>query len=121
MTTTPEAERLAEELRRYADLIEDEMVDEPKRCVGDAGDCAAPVMRQAADALSALSQPDEARDAARWRFVTSHAAEEQNEVAICGMGTFVGGGPQNGLRVWGASFGVDAEALVDAAMSKEQP
>lgn len=59
-TNIPEAARLAEELRRYADLIEDEMVDEPKRCVGDAGDCAAPVMRQAADALSALAKQDAA-------------------------------------------------------------
>ena len=52
-TNTNPASTLAADLLRYADLIEDELVAGRPRKMGDAADCASPIMRQAAAALRA--------------------------------------------------------------------
>ena len=65
------AEALQADLLRYADFIEGELVAGKPRKVGDASDCASPVMRQAASLIAQQQRNLDAAlaDAERYRWL----------------------------------------------------
>lgn len=148
MTTTPEAARLAEEARKLAAKLrtpevfhtqvskEWEEYATVERTRGPSHD--AIYTADLLDALAALSQPDEARDA-RWRPIDSAPKDGTNVLLVNrrgnmatglwqGEGQFAGwwlrGG--NGPNVFfndhhGPTHWMPLPDAPDAAMSKEQP
>jgi hypothetical protein len=77
--TPSAAEALPVTLRRYADAIEDELVVGQPRCVGDASDCASPVMRDAAAIIERLTRERDELRAARFAYASEFPLNEDGE------------------------------------------
>ena len=128
MTEAPQAlpglaEALQADLLRYADLIEGELVAGKPRKVGDASDCASPVMRQAASLIAQQQRNLDAAlaDAERWKFVSERfiGADfrwgEDEECGQKGMSVLLIRWPDK-ASVWGS-----LELTVDTARAALAP